>query len=95
MPGRFESAHPALSFSCRLVRILCSVIQRFVAAMLDAGHDFLLCRRVAPQFVRNDDPRDVAQALEQFAKEFLGGTLISPWLHQDVEHFPILINRAP
>ena len=95
MSGRFEPSHAPFSFSCRLVRILRSVVQRFIAAMLDARHDFLLCRRVAPQFVRNDDPRDVAQALEQVAKEFLGGTLISPWLHQDVEHFPVLINRAP
>jgi len=47
------------------------------------------------QLVRDDDPRDVLQTLEQFAKELLGGTFIAPGLHQNAEHLAVLVNRTP
>jgi hypothetical protein len=45
--------------------------------------------------ISDDHPRDVPQALEQFAEEFLGGLLVPPALHQDIKHMAVLIHRTP
>jgi hypothetical protein len=41
--------------------------------------------------VGDDASRGVPQAFEQLAKEHLGGNLVPPALHQDVEDVAILI----
>ncbi len=63
--------------------------------MLDAGNQFLASRFVAFKRVGDDNPRDVAQALEEFAEETLGGPLITPRLNQDIKHRAVLIHCAP
>ena len=55
LTGRFELLHLALSSACWLVRILCSVVQSLVLAMLNAGHDLPLCRAVAGKLVGDHD----------------------------------------
>src|SRR6266850_3882287 len=47
------------------------------------------------EFVRDDHPRDVSQPFEQLAEKLLRSFLVSPTLHQDVEHVPVLIHRSP
>jgi hypothetical protein len=50
---------------------------------------------VALQFIGNDYPRYVRQPFEELAKELLRSLLVSPALHQDVEHMTFLINTPP
>lgn len=85
MAGGLESAHLSLSLSGGLMGEFGAVVQPFVLAMLDAGDPFLASRFVAFKLVGDDNPRDVAQALEAFAEETLGGLLITPRLNQDVQ----------
>ena len=63
--------------------------------VFDAGHDLALRRAVAPQLVGHEHARRIAQALQQFAEEPLGGFGIAPALHQDVEDVPFLIDCSP
>ncbi len=35
MPGGFEAAHRALALACRLMRILCPVVEALVLAVVD------------------------------------------------------------
>src|SRR6201997_1374944 len=51
LAGRFELLHLPLSSACRLVRILGSVVQSLVLAMLKDGHDLPLRRVVAGKLV--------------------------------------------
>ena len=55
LAGRFELLHLPLSSACRLVRILGSVVQSLVLAMLNAGHDLPLRRAVAGKLVGDHD----------------------------------------
>jgi hypothetical protein len=40
-------------------------------------------------------PRDVSQAREPFAEEFLGGLLVPPALYWALKHMAVLIHRTP
>jgi hypothetical protein len=50
---------------------------------------------VALQLIRNNHARYIPQALEQLAKELLGGLLIAPALDQNVEDVVVLVDSAP
>ena len=47
LPWRLEALHDPLSSSRRLVRILCPIVEAFMLAVLDAGHDLPLGGSVA------------------------------------------------
>jgi hypothetical protein len=51
LTGRFELLHLTLSSARRLVRILRSVVQSLVLAMLNAGHDPLFRHAVAGELI--------------------------------------------
>ena len=95
MPGGLEAPHAPLSFSRRLVRVLCAVVQALVWAMPDTRHYFGLSRRIATELICDDRARCIAQPLEQFAQETLSGPFIALGLHQNVEHFAILVDGSP
>jgi hypothetical protein len=78
-----------------LVRQFSPVVEAFVLPVFNARQDFALGRPVALELVGYDDPRDIAQPLEQFAKEALGGFPVTTGLHQNVERVPVLIHRPP
>src|SRR5688572_19975993 len=63
--------------------------------MLHTGHHLTLGRPIALQFIRDDHARDIPQALEPLAKEFLGRGLIAMPLHENVQDMAILIDRPP
>ena len=50
---------------------------------------------VAPEFVGHQPPRRASLTLQKFAKEPLGCTAITMWLHQDVDQVPVLIDSTP
>ena len=64
MSGRLEALHDPFSSPGRLMGILRPVVQAFVRAMLDAGHDIALCRAIGSQLVGDDAPRRYALLLE-------------------------------
>src|SRR5262252_10470833 len=63
--------------------------------MLDARQDLAPGRGIALQLVGDDYPRNVSQALQQLAKEPLGGGRAAPALDQNVEDISVLVDRTP
>jgi len=90
-----ESLHTALPLACRLVGILCAIIEIPMLAMFYPWENLAHGGSVALEFVRDDDARDVGQSFQEFAKELLCRSLVTPPLHQDIEHVPILIDCPP
>src|SRR3954462_7981135 len=64
-------------------------------ALLPMRQDLAFRRGGALELVGDDHPRRILQALQQLAKEALGGFGIAPALHQDIEHLAVLIDRTP
>jgi len=59
------------------------------------GEALAFRRALALQLLRDDDLRDIPQALEQLVKKLLGCLLVAPALHQNIRHVILLVNRAP
>jgi hypothetical protein len=95
LPHRLESAYGPFSRTRGLVRVLRPVIQPPPTMMRNAGHEFLLRRCVAGKLIGHDGTRHIPMTLEEPAEEALRGFGISALLHQNVEHFSALIDRAP
>ena len=95
LAGRFELLHLPLSSACRLVRVLRSVIEALMLAMLDAGHDLPLCRAVAGKLVGDHDTGRPHLLLQQLAQQPLGRLLVASALDQNIEHHPGLVHGAP
>ncbi len=77
------------------MRVLRSIVQPLVLAMLNTRHDLSFRRAVALQLICDDHSWHVLQALQQLAEEPLGCFLTSLTLHQDVQHVAILIHGSP
>ena len=95
LAGRLEAAHGPFALACGLVRVFGTVIEPLVFAMLNAGHDILVCCLVATKLVGDQHPRHIRAAFEEFAEELLGGRFVPPALDQDIEHDAILIDGTP
>ena len=95
LTGRFELLHLPLSSACRLVRILRSIVEALVLAMLNAGHDLPLCRAVAGKLVGDHHTRRPHLPLQQLAQQPLGRLLVAAALDQDVEHNADLVHGSP
>jgi hypothetical protein len=85
----------AFATSGRTMRVFGAVVQIPALSMFNLGKDLALRYAVASQLVGHDHPRHVLQALQQPAKEALGGFGIPPLLHENVEYNTILIHGAP
>ena len=75
--------------------VLGSVVQAFVLAMLDAGHDLSLRRAIALQLVGDQHARRAALLLQELAHQSFGRLLVTPALDQNVEHHAMLIDGSP
>src|SRR3954451_11917777 len=95
LPRRLEALHDPLSSSRRLVGILRPVVEAFVLAVLDAGHDLPLGGTVAAQLVGDQHTRRLPLLLHELAQQAFGGFLVAPALDQDIENEALLVNRAP
>jgi hypothetical protein len=78
-----------------LMRILCSVVEIPVLTMLHSRKNLSLRCSVALEFVGDDHARYISQSLEELAEELLRSSLIPPFLHEDIQHVPVLINCPP
>ena len=63
--------------------------------MFDTRQDLTFRGTIGPEFIRHDDSRRVAQALQQLAKEALGCLRVAPALNQNVEHVAMLVDGSP
>ena len=75
--------------------ILRPVVQAFVRAMLDAGHDIALCRALGSQLVGDHDAGRVRMSLHKLSHKAFGGLGIAAALYQYVENKTVLIDGAP
>lgn len=91
--GRFEPAHLALLLARALVGQHSAVVQPLVLTMLNTGHHCLLGGGVALELVGIQHPGDIPEALEELAKEALGGFGMASALDKNVEGMPLLIDR--
>jgi hypothetical protein len=95
LPWRLEAFHNPLSSSRRLVRVLCPIVEAFMLAVLDAGHDLPLGGSVAAQFVGDQHTRRPQLPFQKLAEQAFGGLRVAPALDQNVENKALLVNRAP
>jgi len=77
------------------VRVLRPVVETLVLPVLDGRHHLALSRPIARQLVGDHDTRWTGLLLQQLAQQALGGLRVAPALHQDVQHGPVLVDRAP
>src|SRR4051794_40825191 len=77
------------------MRVLCPVVETLMSAMLDRGHHLVFRGTVARQLVRDHDTRGPALLFQQLAEQALGGLFVPPFLDENVEHNPILVNSPP
>lgn len=63
--------------------------------MFDTRHDLHLGRGATLQFVGNEHPRSVTQALEEHAEKAFRRLPVPPTLHENIEHMAILVDCAP
>jgi hypothetical protein len=66
------------------MRILGSVVLILLLAMCDTRHHFGFGCIVTLELIRNDQTRNIPQPFQKLAKEFLGRSLISVTLDQDI-----------
>jgi hypothetical protein len=92
---RVEPLHAPLPLAGRLVGVFRPVVQLPGLPMLNAGQHLAPGRAIARQLIRDDDPWDIRQSLEQLAKELLGCLLVAPTLPDNVEDLPCLIHGPP
>src|ERR1700757_2023358 len=95
LPRRLEALHLPFSTPGRSMRVLHSIVQVAALAVFDMGHQRTLRHTIAAELVGNEDPRHILQTLQQPLEETLRGAGITPMLHQDVEHDPVLIDGTP
>src|SRR3954468_16857050 len=67
----------------------------FMPLVLDRGHHLTLRGAVARQLVRDHHTRHAGLALQQLAKQTLGGLLVAPALDENVKHDPSMIDGPP
>src|SRR5215813_11283780 len=95
MSRRFKPLHAILALACGAMRVLTAVVEIAAPAVFDSGQDLALRRAIALELIRDDDPRDIPQALEQLAKKLLRRVLIPPAVDQDIEDIVVLVHRPP
>ncbi len=77
------------------MRVLRTVIEVPVLAVLHPRQHFLLRGAVAFQLVGNDDPWHVRQPFQQFTEKLLRCLFISTALYQNIQDVAILIDSPP
>jgi hypothetical protein len=95
MPGWLEPQHVALPPSRRLERDLTAVIEISALPMFSTRQDFSFSSAIRSEFIRHNDSRHVAQALQKSAKEAQGRRRVATSLNQNVKSISVQINRSP
>ncbi len=75
--------------------VCCSVVEAFVRAMFDAGHDLALRRTVGAELIGDHDAGRTALPFQKLAHQPLCSPGIAATLDQNIEDESILIHGAP
>src|SRR5260370_13765809 len=94
-----KATHAPLAFACRLMAVLRAVVEPSRSFDEHVLHlrklrDLGFCRRIAAQLIGDDLARHRARP-QHTLEEALGGRLVAPLLHQDVEFDAMLVDRTP
>ena len=76
------------------MRVLAAIVEITALAVLHSRQNLAFGRPVALELVRDYHPGHVLQPLEPLAEKLLGGFLVPPALHQDIEYIVVLIHRG-
>src|ERR1700737_1107263 len=77
------------------MRILSPIVREQALHVASRQSHFGLCRAVRAQFVGHQHIGCEAVFLVQLAHQFHSRSLITPWLHQQIENLAFVVNRAP
>ena len=92
---RSKALHRPLAPAQRQMRILCSVIQPFVRAVLDFWHDLTLGGRVGAKLVSDHPSWRAALLAQETLQQAFRRFGIASALEDFIEHVAILIHRPP
>src|SRR5712664_2020316 len=95
MAGGFEPLHDPLSSPRRLMRILRSIIEPLVLAVLDREPEALASCAIGATLVGDQNTRGAGLFADEFAHQPLGGPLVTTALDQSVKREAVLIDGAP
>jgi hypothetical protein len=79
----------------RWARVVRAIVQVSASAVCRTGQRLSLRRLIAPQLVGYHRPRDIPPALAQLPAADLGGRLVTPTLHENIQRRAILIHGSP
>ena len=66
-----------------------------MGAVLDTGHDFLLCGAIGAKLVGDHHARRSSLAFQKLAHQALGRLGVAAALHQNLQDKTVLIHGAP
>jgi hypothetical protein len=92
---RFELPHPSLSYSGRLMGLLCSIVSVPVIYMNRTGDHFSVSNAITTQLIRNDFPGLVLVTADQPLEEALRSSPITLCLEIHINDLPILVHCSP
>jgi hypothetical protein len=78
VPGRFDPLPPSSPLTGRLVGVFGAVVQVAMLAVFDTGQELAQGRTGALELSREEHPRHIRQALQEFAAEFFRRVLVPP-----------------
>src|SRR5271167_1952247 len=76
------------------MRILSPIVLAQALLVASRQSHLRLCRAVGAQLIGHDNIGCETLFLEQLAHQFHGCSLISPWLHQQIENLAFVVDRA-
>jgi hypothetical protein len=95
VPRRLEASHSTFALPRWLVGILRPIIRSLPLDVQHIAQYLSLGGGIAAELVGDDGAWHILQASQQFAKELLRSSSVAARLHQNIEHFAVLIDRAP
>jgi hypothetical protein len=94
MPCRLEALHPPLPLTRRVVRVLRTVVELAMLAMLYARQELTFGRSITFELIGDEHPGHILVPFEQCAEEPLSRRFVPAPSHQNIQHIPILIHRS-
>jgi hypothetical protein len=95
MSSRLKPLHAPLPLAGRLMGVFDAVVEVAVLAMFHPRQELALRGAIAVEFVGDDDPWHVGQALEELAEKLLRRLFIPTALHENIQDVAVLIAGPP
>ena len=92
---RFETPHPSLSYTSRLMRLLCSIVLILFSAVDRLGDQLSMSYAIASQFIGDNLPGLTTATPYQPPEEPLCSGTVSLCLQEYINNFAILVHGPP